>query len=448
MVKHYQAVIIGFGKAGKTLAAFLAKKGWRVALIERSEAMYGGTCINIGCIPSKALVHDAEMGNHFSEAMRRKSQVVRFLRGKNYTNLESLEGVDVIHGFAAFKDEHTLEVSSQEGSSEIRGEKVFINTGASSIRPNIPGLDKVSRVYDSTALLGLDYLPKRLGIIGAGYIGVEFASIFAQFGSQVTLFDSVDNLWPREDTDVVNCVKQILVDMGVKFVLGHSIQEAREDDDVIHIVLDSDGDPKGYSCPVDALLLATGRRPCTEGLNLESIGVEVDAVTGKIKVDSHLRSSVPHIWALGDVNGGPQFTYISLDDFRIIRDQLFGEGVRHIGDRKNIPYSVFLSPPLSRVGLTESQASERSLKFRVVSLPVAAIPKARVMNDTRGVIKILVDDRQRILGAALLCLDSHEIINILKLAMDADLPYTTLRDQIFTHPSMSESLNDLLSMLN
>lgn len=440
-MNQYQAIIIGFGKAGKTLAATLAKTGWRVAIVEQSNTMYGGTCINIGCIPTKTLVHDAELQHDFAAAMQRKAAVVSFLRDKNFHNLADLENVDVIDGRAEFVDNHTVRVVQSTGAIELSGEKIFINTGAQSTVPDVEGLTTTPGVFDSTGLLNLTQRPERLGILGGGYIGVEFASMFANFGSKVTLYEAAPLFLAREDRDIAEAIARILRDKGVEIILNTNVQAVSSGDGAVQVKM-----PGGVQI-VDALLVASGRKPATENLQLQKAGVDVND-RGAIIVNKYLRTSADNIWAMGDVTGGLQFTYISLDDFRIVRDNLSGEGRRHTGDRQNVPYSVFMTPPLSRVGMTEEQARASGASVQVVTLPVAAIPRARVMDDTRGVLKAVVDsETKQILGVSLLCVDSHEMINIIKTVMDAGLPYTTLRDQIFTHPSMSESLNDLFSLV-
>ncbi|WFW81470.1 reactive chlorine resistance oxidoreductase RclA [Citrobacter braakii] len=440
-MNQYQAIIIGFGKAGKTLAATLAKTGWRVAIIEQSNTMYGGTCINIGCIPTKTLVHDAELQHDFAAAMQRKASVVSFLRDKNFHNLADLENVDVIEGRAEFIDNHTVRVVQPTGAIELSGEKIFINTGAQATMPNVAGLMTTPGVFDSTGLLNLTQRPERLGILGGGYIGVEFASMFANFGSKVTIYEAAPLFLAREDRDIADAIANILRDKGVEIILNARVQAVSSHDGAVQVQM-----PEGVQT-VDALLVASGRKPATENLQLQNAGVDVNE-RGAIVVNKYLRTSADNIWAMGDVTGGLQFTYISLDDFRIVRDNLLGEGLRNTGDRQNVPYSVFMTPPLSRVGMTEEQARASGAAIQVVTLPVAAIPRARVMNDTRGVLKAVVNrETKQILGVSLLCVDSHEMINIIKTVMDAGLPYTTLRDQIFTHPSMSESLNDLFSLI-
>ncbi|MDM3357881.1 reactive chlorine resistance oxidoreductase RclA [Citrobacter sp. Cb004] len=440
-MNQYQAIIIGFGKAGKTLAATLAKTGWRVAIIEQSNTMYGGTCINIGCIPTKTLVHDAELQHDFAAAMLRKASVVSFLRDKNFHNLADLENVDVIEGRAEFIDNHTVRVVQPTGEIELSGEKIFINTGAQATMPNVAGLMTTPGVFDSTGLLNLTQRPERLGILGGGYIGIEFASMFANFGSKVTIYEAAPLFLAREDRDIADAIANILRDKGVEIILNARVQAVSSHDGAVQVQM-----PEGVQT-VDALLVASGRKPATENLQLQNAGVDVNE-RGAIVVNKYLRTSADNIWAMGDVTGGLQFTYISLDYFRIVRDNLLGEGLRNTGDRQNVPYSVFMTPPLSRVGMTEEQARASGAAVQVVTLPVAAIPRARVMNDTRGVLKAVVNrETKQILGVSLLCVDSHEMINIIKTVMDAGLPYTTLRDQIFTHPSMSESLNDLFSLI-
>ncbi|MGS4235757.1 reactive chlorine resistance oxidoreductase RclA [Serratia marcescens] len=441
----YQAIIIGFGKAGKTLAAFLAGQGWRVAMVEASAQMYGGTCINIGCIPTKTLVHDAELHGPgeqaFSQAMARKRQVTGLLREKNYQNLAGFEPVTVIDGRAEFIDPHRISVQGAAGTQVLSGERIFINTGAVSRWPAIDGLDRSQRSYDSTGLLQLTQRPARLGIIGGGYIGLEFASMFAQFGSAVTVFEEAGALLGREDRDMAQAIQQILSDAGVSFTFNAGVKQVRDVEGGVEVV------HQGGVQSFDALLVAAGRVPNTAGLQLARAGVETDE-RGAVRVDAQLRSSVPHIWALGDVNGGPQFTYISLDDFRIVRDSLFGAGKRSTADRGAVPYSVFITPSFSRIGLSEDQARQQGRDIKVATLPAAAIPRARVLGDTRGLLKAVVDAQTgQILGVALLCRDAHEMINIVKTAMDAGLPYTRLRDQLFTHPTMSESLNDLFGLI-
>lgn len=297
-MNQYQAIIIGFGKAGKTLAATLAKSGWKVAMIEQSAAMYGGTCINIGCIPTKTLVHDAHLQHDFTAAMTRKSAVVNFLREKNYANLATLENVDVITGKAEFIDNTTVRVTRQDGAITLKGEKIFINTGAESVFPDIAGITTTPGVYDSTGLLNLTHKPERLGILGGGYIGVEFASMFANFGSNVTIYEAAPLFLPREDRDVADAIEALLREAGVELILNARVQEISPlagGGVVLHT-------PEGEQ-HVDALLVASGRKPASGQLQLKNAGVDVDSRGGVI-VNKRLRTSAENIWAMGDVTGG------------------------------------------------------------------------------------------------------------------------------------------------
>ncbi len=265
--------------------------------------------------------------------------------------------------------------------------------------------------------------------------------MFANFGSKVTILEAASLFLPREDRDIADNIATILRDQSVDIILNAHVERISHHENQVQV------HSEHAQLAVDALLIASGRQPATASLHPENAGIAVNE-RGAIVVDKRLHTTADNIWAMGDVTGGLQFTYISLDDYRIVRDELLGEGKRSTDDRKNVPYSVFMTPPLSRVGMTEEQARESGADIQVVTLPVAAIPRARVMNDTRGVLKAIVDNKtQRILGASLLCIDSHEMINIVKMVMDAGLPYSILRDQIFTHPSMSESLNDLFSLV-
>ncbi|AKM48168.1 reactive chlorine resistance oxidoreductase RclA [Edwardsiella anguillarum] len=439
---HFQNVVIGFGKAGKTLAAFLARRGEQVALIERSAQQYGGTCINVGCIPTKSWVHDADTGIPFAEAVLRQRQLVEMLRENNRHALEDLAKVTLINGHARFVDAHTLAVQGIQGEQRITAERIFINTGARSAMPAIEGLAASSHVYDSTSFLQLATLPQRLVILGAGYIGVEFASLLRRFGAEVTVLEAAADFLPREDRDIAQAVETILRDEGIDLRLGGRVRRIEDDAAGVTVELEAG------RVQADAVLVASGRLPNSDGLALEQAGVEVDA-RGAIKVNGQLQTTQPHIWALGDVNGGPQFTFISLDDFRIVRDSLYGKGLRHTGDRGALPYSVFMTPTLSRIGLSEAQARAQGEAVTVVTLPVGVIPRARTLKDPRGVLKAVVQrESGRILGAALLCRDSHEMINLLKTAMDAGVPYSVLRDQIYTHPTMSEAFNDLFALVD
>lgn len=441
----FDAVVVGFGKGGKTLAAALANRGWSVAMVERSPKMYGGTCINIACIPTKTLVHDAALGIDYAQAIDRKDDVTSTLRKINHDALAGNAHVAIFTAEASFADAHHLRLRSADDERTIRGERIVINTGSAPVLPDIPGLAEGPRVFTSTSLMEERTLPSRLAIIGAGYVGLEFASLYARFGAQVTVLDPSPTLLGREDADIAAEARLVLEAQGVAFHLDSRVRAV--DPRADHATLECEEKGASRTHEADAVLVATGRAPYTKGLDLDKAGVEL-TTHGAIKVDDRLRTSVPHIWAVGDVNGGPQHTYISLDDSRIVRDQFLGEGKRSTRDRGHVPYCLFTDVPLARVGMTEQDARARSVEYRVARLPVAAIPRSRVDGDTRGVLKALVaKDSDELLGVALFCRQAPEMINVAKTVMDAKLPYTVLRDQIFTHPTMSEAYNDLFARI-
>lgn len=454
-MKHYDAVIIGFGKGGKTLAGSLAGMGKKVAMIEKSDKMYGGTCINVGCIPTKSLVNSAkasviqkpgsyeEKNRLYWEAVEEKRRLTGMLRKKNFDKLNDLDNVTVYNGLGSFVSANRVKIETAEETLEVEGDQIFINTGSVSVIPPIKGIEGNPYVYTSDSLMDLDVLPKRLAIIGGGYIGLEYASMYTDFGAEVTVYQIEDKLIPREDRDIAEAIQKAFEDKGVHFEMNVQTEEIENagSEAVVHYKKDG----TALTAGADAVLIATGRKPNTEGLNLEAAGVE-KTPRGAVRVDEKLRTSVPNIWAMGDVAGGLQFTYVSLDDFRIVKDQLTGSGKRASSDR-TVPYSVFIDPPFSRVGLNEEEAAAQGYHVKIAKLPAAAIPKAQVLRKPVGLLKAVIDaDTNKILGTMLFCEESYEMINIVKLAMDAGLDYTVLRDQIFTHPTMSEALNDLFAV--
>ena len=452
-MKKYDAVIIGFGKGGKTLAGFLAGKGQNVALIEKSDKMYGGTCINVGCIPSKKLVNSTKVLKNkvlnsiedkekfYSESIDNKNTLIGALRGKNYEMLASKENITVYDGTGSFVSKNVVNIESNGENIQIEGEKIFINTGSTTIIPNIKGIKESNYVYTSTSIMELKELPKKLTIIGAGYIGLEFASMYSEFGSEVTVIDMGDRLMPREDEEIAERVKAILEAKGIKFLLKSKIEEISDRNNKGYVKIS--GENGESEVESDAILVAIGRKPNTEGLNLDAAGVKTDE-RGAVVVDETLKTTADNIWAMGDVKGGLQFTYISLDDFRIIRDNVYGNGNRTINDRNVIPYSVFINPPLSRVGMTEKEAVEKGYEVKTGRLEAMAIPKGKIEGVTDGLLKTVVDAKtDKILGCTLLCNTSHEMINVVAAVIKAEQKYTFLKDMIFTHPTMSEALNDL-----
>lgn len=454
-MKKYDAVIIGFGKGGKTLAGTLASSGKKVALIEKDSKMYGGTCINVGCIPSKSFVTSAafsakldssfeEKASLYKEAVAKKTKLTDALRDKNYHKVADLENADVYNGTASFLDSRHIAVDLLDKTIELEAEQIFINTGASPFIPPIEGLSDSRRVFISETMLSLEELPEHLIIIGGGYIGMEFASIYRNFGSKVTVIQDGSIFLPREDRDIADAVAQRLKERGVKLLLSAKINSVCDREDQAVVSVETSGGAEELSA--DAVLVATGRRPNVKDLNLEAAGVELTP-RDAVKTDEFLQTSVPGIYAMGDVVGGLQFTYISLDDFRIVKSQILGDKTRTIHNRGAVPYSVFLDPPFSRVGLSETEAADQGFDVKIAKLPAAAIPKANVLGQKTGLLKAVIDTKtNEILGAHLFCAESHEMINLIKIAMDAHLPYTVLRDTIYTHPTMSEAFNDLFNI--
>lgn len=442
-MKHYDAIMIGFGKGAKTLAKAYAQKGKRVAMIEQSDKMYGGTCINVGCIPSKSLVVGA--GTYtYQASIQRKNELTSVLRKKNYDMLDQFDNVDIYTATASFVDAHTIQIKGIGLDEQLQGDEIFINTGSTPILPNIEGIKDTKNIFTSAELMDEQTLPKRLAIIGGGYIGLEFSSMYARYGAQVTVFEHGERLVKREDEDVASQIQKVLEKQGVSFQFSSSVRKfANEHDEVVITYQNAHGDIVKEH--FNAVLLANGRKANTEALQLDKAGVTVDQ-RGNIIVDEHLRTNVPHIHAMGDVKGGLQFTYISLDDYRIVYDDIFGEGKRTTNNRGAIAYSLFISPTFSRVGLSEQEAKDAGYEVLTSTLPATAIPRANVNQKTDGLLKAVVDAKtKQILGCVLFCDASEEIINFVQLAMNQKVPADVIKNHIFTHPTMSEALNDLFA---
>lgn len=456
-MRNADAAIIGFGKGGKTLAGALAANGKKVIMIERSSEMYGGTCINVACIPTKSLVHSAALSvvqggtfaqkaDRYKKAIERKNFVTSTLRDKNYHKLADNPNIEVLLGEASFIDSRHLRVAMKDGAEiSLEAKWIFINTGAVPFIPPIPGLRESKFSYTSDSLMELTRLPERMVIVGGGYIGMEFASIFTNFGTQVTVIQNEATFLPREDVEIAQAVLESLTARGIRVIRSANVQNVRDEDGKAIVTVETAD--RTEHLVAEVVLVATGRRPNVAGLCLEAAGVELTD-RGAIRTDERLRTTAPDIWALGDVAGGLQFTYISLDDYRIVASQLLGDGSRTTTDRGAVPYSVFIDPPFSRVGLGEREALDKGYSVKIAKLPVAAIPKALVLNNQTGMLKVVVDAKtDRLLGAHFFCEESHEMINLAKLAIDAQLPYQTLKNAIYTHPTMSEALNDLFALL-
>lgn len=442
-MKKFDAIMIGFGKGSKTLAGDMAKRGLKVAMIERSNQMYGGTCINEGCIPSKSLIIQADKYD-YPTAVEHKETLITKLRKKNFDKLDQLDQVTIFTAQADFVSDHEVHIHNDELDETLYGDHIFINTGSKPNIPNIKGIKETTHIYSSAELMKLTQLPRHLAIIGGGYIGLEFSSMYARYGSKVTVFEHGDRLVKREDQDIADEIQKVLENQGVSFVFSSAVKEVKNDGDSVVLTYD-DASHQTHTQVFDGVLLAAGRHANTASLHLERAGVNTDT-RGTILVNEHLQTNVPHIYAMGDVKGGLQFTYISLDDYRIVKDHLFGNGTRTTNHRGNIAYSVFISPTFSRVGLSEQEALDAGYEVKIATMSAAAIPRANVISQPNGLLKAVIDAKtDQILGCVLFCAESEEIINFVALAMDQKLPYQAIRDHIFTHPTMSEALNDLFS---
>ncbi len=458
MINKFDAIIIGFGKAGKTLAVDLANRGQKIALIEKSQKMYGGTCINQACIPTKILENKSSIIRNqnldsfnekeikYEESINQKEELISKLRMGNYNKLNSNENITIFTGQGSFINENTIEVNTIEDEVLIlEGEKIFINTGSKPNIPDIKGIENSKIVYTNETLMKLNKLHSKITIIGAGYIGLEFAGIYASFGSEVTVVNTHRTILPKEDNDDAQEVVNILKKRNVKFLNDVSIIEIKEENQLAKLIYKQNGEDEERELSSDIVLVATGRKANIDNLNLHNANVELDS-RGFIKVNEKLETTTKNIWALGDVNGGPQFTYISLDDYRIIRNHLFEDKTRKTSDRKNVPSSLFLDPAFSKVGLNIKEAKANGYNIVVAKMATEAIPRAKQIGKTDGFIKIVIDkDSEKILGATMICEDSNEIIHLIQLAIDMEVKYTYLRDRVYAHPTMTEALNDVLS---
>lgn len=455
-MKQYDAIIIGFGKGGKLLASELANRNWKVAIIERSPQMYGGTCVNVGCVPTKALIHEAENAERLYQndydkqsklyelAVKRKDKLVSFLREKNYENAVTHPNITLYDGMASFASDDTVKVISPDKKELLlKGKEIFINTGSTPIMPDVEGINESTKVYTSETLLQRSELPARLLILGAGAIGLEFATIYAGFGSEVTLLEAGNRFLPKTDRDIAESMLESLKRKKIEVRLNVRALSVYDTPNGITLTYTDGVDGTPYFLEGDVLLLATGRRPVSDELNLHAAGIQTDA-RGAIIVNEQLHTTSPRIWALGDVKGGAQYDYLSIDDFRIISNRLFGNKKRRTDDRLPIPYAIFTDPPLAHIGMTEEEAVKRGFSIQVSRLPAAIVPRARILQNMDGMMKAVINAHTgRIIGCTLLCVDAPEVINMVSLAMKTGQHYSFLRDFIFTHPSMSEGLNDL-----
>ncbi len=458
--QHYDAIIIGSGQAGSPLSFELAKAGWKTALIEKEHV--GGTCINEGCTPTKTMVASARVAyltrraadygvntSNLSVDMvkvrQRKRDIVNSFRNGQQGRMEKTANLDLIFGEASFSGPKSINLQLNSGGvRELTADKIFINTGTRAMNPPVPGLDQVPTL-NNLSIMELDTLPRHLLVMGGGYIGLEFGQMFRRFGSPVTVVQRGKQLLAREDDDVAEEVAKILREDGIEVLLEtDAVRVSRSGSGDIQLTVRSGG--KERVLTGSNLLVAVGRAPNSDRLNLAAAGVEIDK-RGYIRTNERLETTAPQVYALGDVKGGPMFTHISYDDFRIIRTNLL-EGGKATTDGRLVPYTVFIDPQLGRVGLTETEAKERGLNFRVAKMPMSYVARALEMDESRGFLKAIVDTKtKQILGCAVLGIEGGEMMAALQTAMMGKLPYTVLRDAIFAHPTLAEAFNNLFAGL-
>ncbi len=455
--KSFDAIVVGSGQAGTPLCRALAAAGMHTALIEREHV--GGTCINEGCTPTKTMVasarvaylarRGADYGVHLGElkidlvrVRERKRAIVDSFRNGSQSRIEKTEKLELIFGESEFIGPKTIRVHKIDGGEvDFTGDKYFINAGC---RPSIPKIEGLSDVpyLNSTSIMELDSLPEHLLIVGGGYIGLEFGQMFRRFGSRVTIVQSGGQLLSAEDPDIAEAVLKILRDEGIEVVLNSKAKRVGKIASGVELTVENSG--KLQTLSGTQLLIAAGRVSNADSLNTKAAGIATDR-HGYIQVNDRLETSASGIFALGDIKGGPAFTHISYDDFRIIRTNIIEKGNASIAGRL-LPYAVFIDPQLGRVGMSEIEARKTGRKIRVAKMPMSYVARALELDESRGFMKVVVDaETSQMLGAAVLGIEGGEIMSQIQLAMMGKLPYTILKDAVFAHPTLAESLNNLFA---
>jgi len=457
MTTPYDAIVIGSGQAGPFLAVRLARAGMRTALIEREHL--GGTCVNDGCIPTKTLVasaraahvvrHAADHGIRVAGSVEVDMKAVKARKDRvvaqsieNLTKwLAATPNLTLIWGHARFTGPHAIEV----GGQALVAPRIFINVGGRALLPAWHGIADVP-VLTNTSIMALDELPEHLVVAGGSYIGLEFAQMYRRFGARVTVLESADRLITREDREVSREVQAILEREGVDFHLAVQGAKAMPGDGGRGVRIAFNAAGSAHELVASHLLAAVGRRPNTDDLGLASAGIAVDA-RGFISVDEELRTSVPGVWAMGDVNGRGAFTHTAYNDYQIVASNLLDGGRRRVTDRIGA-YALFIDPPLGRVGMSEAEVRARGRPALVGAMPMARVGRARERGETQGFMKVLVDaESERILGASLLCIEGDEIVHSLLDVMAADASYKVIERSVPIHPTVSELIPTLLGNL-
>lgn len=452
---EYEIIVVGSGEGGKYLAWTMAKQGKRVLVIEKKYI--GGSCPNIACLPSKNIIHSAKVASHFfrseefgiskenvginmAAVRERKRAMVNGLIEMHLDNFKA-SGAELLLGSARFIAPRTIEVIQPGGRTRmVRGTRVVIGTGSHATLPDIPGL-VASEPLTHIEALELDHVPDHLLVLGAGYVGLELAQAMRRFGSRVTVIDHNPTLAHREDQDVCGALEELFRDEGIELRLGCRVRAVEGISGQI-VKLRINGEPE-HSIEGTHLLVASGRTPNTSDIGLELAGVELKE-SGHIKVDGHLRTTAPGVWAIGDCAGSPHFTHISFDDFRVVRDDFAG-GSRVTTDRQ-VPFCLFTDPELARIGLSETDAKAQGIPYRLSKIPMKSVLRTRTLSETRGFMKVLIDtNSNRILGFTAFGAGAGEIMGAVQIAMLAGLPYTALRDAVLTHPTLLEGFIPLFS---
>jgi pyruvate/2-oxoglutarate dehydrogenase complex dihydrolipoamide dehydrogenase (E3) component len=453
--QQYDAIVIGSGQGGTPLSTALAAAGMQTALIERKHV--GGTCINEGCTPTKTMVASGRVAYlarraadygvqtcpisiDLRKVRERKRNIVDKFRNGVQSRIKKAANLELIFGDARFTGPKTIEVRPKDGvQRSLSAKYIFINAGTRASRPNLDGLESVP-FLDNASIMELDTVPDHLLILGGGYIGLEFGQLLRRFGSRVTIIQSAGQLLTREDPDIAGEVAKILQQDGVAVLLKARAIHVRQVDQSIQMEVQQHG--RSTTLAGSHLLVATGRTPNSDTLNLAAAGIKTND-RGFIEVNDRLETTTSAVYALGDIKGGPAFTHISYDDFRIIRGNLLEKKNASTTNRQ-VPYTVFIDPQLGRVGLTETEARAQKRNIRVAKLPMTSVARALEVDETRDFMKAIVDgETNQIVGAAVLGIEGGEIMSALEIAMMGKLPYTALRDGTFAHPTLTESLNNL-----